>query len=47
MSELSPPDCDSPTVVEAHEELYELFLVDGAPFAARNGPMEIYHRFYD
>lgn len=46
MPELSPPDCDSPTVVEAHVELFKLFLVDGAPFPARDGPMEIYLRFH-
>ena len=47
MSELSPPDCDDPTVVEAHAELYKLFLTDDAPVAARDGPMEIYHAFFD
>lgn len=47
MPDLSPPNCDSPTVIEAHLELYKLFLVDDAPFTARNGPLAIYHRFMD
>lgn len=47
MAELSSPDCDLATVVEAHRELYKLFLTDDAPFTARDGPMEIYHRFMD
>lgn len=47
MEDLSPPDCDDPTVREAHVELFKLFLIEDAPSTARDGPMEIYHRFYD
>jgi hypothetical protein len=47
MPELSPPNCEDPAVVEAHRELYKLFLTEDAPVPARDGPTKIYHAFFD